>query len=100
MVDTDFLLLPALSGYAERYPERARKLMARNSTLVSGSFGALVQRNADRVLKLSAPFGNSPMKSNMIALSAWPLGNWRDSAAGNGWGSYPFDVNCEPERHH
>ncbi|CAK9782375.1 hypothetical protein CC85DRAFT_310507 [Cutaneotrichosporon oleaginosum] len=94
MVDTDFLLLPALAAYAERYPVRAKDLMARNSTLVPGTFGELVARNADRVLRLARPFAESAVKEHLIDLKAWPFGNWRDSAAGNGWGHYSFDVNC------
>lgn len=95
MVDTDFLLLSALADYAKRYPARARQLMARNSTLVPGSLGSLLRTNADHVLALAAPFAASPVRENLIAFRAWPLGNWRDSAAGNGWGTYSFDVNCE-----
>lgn len=68
--------------------------MARNSTLVPGTFGELVQRNVDRVLRLARPFAESPAKERLISLKAWPFGNWRDSASGNGWGHYPFDVNC------
>ncbi|BEJ02476.1 hypothetical protein CcaverHIS631_0702710 [Cutaneotrichosporon cavernicola] len=94
MVDTDFLLLPALGAYAERYPVRAREFMARNSTLVPGTFRELVQSNADRVLRLAQPFAENPGKERLIAFKAWPFGNWRDSAAGNGWGHYAFDVNC------
>jgi hypothetical protein len=97
MVDTDFLLLPALAAYAAKYPARAKALMARESTLVPGTFGHLVRRNADRVLRLARPFAEHPTKTNLISLKAWPFGNWRDSAAGNGWGHYPFDVNCASE---
>ncbi|GMK59993.1 hypothetical protein CspeluHIS016_0902100 [Cutaneotrichosporon spelunceum] len=94
MIDTDFLLLPALAVYAELHPASARALMSRNSSLVPGTFRELVQRNADRVCRLARPFAEKPGKERLIGFKAWPFGNWRDSAAGNGWGRYPFDVNC------
>lgn len=96
MVDTDFLLLPALAMYAERYPDRVDALLARNSTLVPGIFSELVRKNADHVLSLTQAFAADPVRENLVPIRAGvPVGNWRDSNNGLGWGIYPFDVNCE-----
>lgn len=93
MADTDFLLLPVLADYFLTDAGKARKraFLARKSTLVPGTFEELVRRNAKRVLDLTHDHG----AENLIPIRAYPVGNWRDSHAGLGWGHYPFDLNCE-----
>lgn len=100
MVDTDFLLLPALAMYADRYPDRVDAFLARNSSLVPGIFSELVRKNVDHVLNLTRAFAADPVRQNLVPIRAgFPVGNWRDSNNGLGWGIYPFDVNCESLGH-
>lgn len=96
MVDTDFLLLPILAQYltSKEGSARAEPFLKRQSSLVPGSFESLLLRNIDHVLELTQPFTNNPVKENLIGIRAFPVGNWRDSHAGLGWGTYAFDVNC------
>ena len=45
-------------------------------------------------LERATPFAQSPNVSNLIGLRpGQPVGNWRDSNEGLGYGFYPFDVN-------
>lgn len=94
MVDTDFLLLPTLADYFQQHPDRASSFLQRNSTLVPGTFIELLEANINHVLNLSAAFTANPSVANLVDLRSYPVGDWRDSNAGLGWGHYAFDVNC------
>lgn len=95
MVDTDFLLLPLLAAYATAPQGEGRlgSFLARNSTLVEGTFKHLLEVNAAHVIELSREFAVHPRRDNLVKVRSYPVGNWRDSSPGLGWGSYPFDVN-------
>ncbi|KAL1410563.1 hypothetical protein Q8F55_004576 [Vanrija albida] len=100
MSDTDFLLMPVLSDYFQTQAGRRRMeaFLARNSTLVPGSFDELVNRNREHIVNLTTdfPYSVHGRIGDLVGSRAYPIGNWRDSLAGLGWGNYPFDLNCGP----
>ena len=54
----------------------------------------LLGRNVLYNLARARPFANMPTFKNLIGLRpGQPVGNWRDSNQGLGYGFYPFDVN-------
>ncbi|KAL4751931.1 hypothetical protein BDW72DRAFT_202672 [Aspergillus terricola var. indicus] len=58
------------------------------------TYGELALRNAQRVLRLAAPFVENPVKENLIHLKPNEVvGQWRDSTYGLGGGRIPYDVN-------
>ncbi|KAI9001558.1 hypothetical protein BD414DRAFT_453177 [Trametes punicea] len=91
MIDTDLLLLPAMRHYFLELPQgkgRAEQFLSRNATLQNGTYAEILNRQR------AAPFAQSPNVSNLIGLRpGQPVGNWRDSNEGLGYGFYPFDVN-------
>lgn len=95
MVDTDFLLLPLVAAYATAPQGEGRlgEFLGRNSSLVEGTYKELLETNAGHVIELAREFAVHPRRENLVKVRSYPVGNWRDSAAGLGWGSYPFDVN-------
>ena len=130
MIDTDLLLLPAMSHYFLDLPQgqgRAEQFFAQNATLQNGTYAEIMNRYeytnhfARRAavlvrqhtlilllhmfshpyhrtilynLERATPFAQSPNVSNLIGLRpGQPVGNWRDSNEGLGYGFYPFDVN-------
>uniref|UniRef100_A0A0W0FBH0 Uncharacterized protein n=1 Tax=Moniliophthora roreri TaxID=221103 RepID=A0A0W0FBH0_MONRR len=116
MIDTDLLLLPVLSHYFEDLPQgrgRAQQFLSRNATLQNGTYSNILNRselqfpsvfvqlkrqfhriskyNFDRAL----PFYEAQTYSNLLAFRPGePVGNWRDSNEGTGYGPIPFDVNA------
>ena len=97
MVDTDFLLLPVLADYFLATPQgsgRSSAFLQQDSTLKNGTFAQLLQKNVDHVLNLSRPFAEGPSQGNLVRIRDPVVGNWRDSAAGLGYGIFPFDVNA------
>lgn len=98
MIDTNFELLPALAHYFLDLPSgngRATAFLAKNAQLAKGkTYKQLLQANVDLVMKQSAAFAHSPTADNLIHLKdGVPVGNWRDSNQGIGYGRIPFDVN-------
>ena len=97
MIDTDLLLLPTLAHYFLEIPQganRSASFLARNATLQEGSYSSILQRNIDYVYGRALPFAANSTYSNLLSLRLdQPVGNWRDSNAGLGYGQYPFDVN-------
>ncbi|KAI0833704.1 hypothetical protein BC628DRAFT_1426807 [Trametes gibbosa] len=97
MIDTDLLLLPALSHYFLELPQgagRAAQFLAQNATLQNGTYAELLNRTIAYNLGRATPFALHPTASNLLALRpGQPVGNWRDSNEGLGFGVYPFDVN-------
>jgi hypothetical protein len=97
MLDTDFLLLPVLADYFLTTPQGANRstaFLARSSTLKNGTFQQLLLQNANHVLNLSMPFAMNATQKNLVPIRSPPVGDWRDSNTGLGYGIYPFDVNC------
>ncbi|KAI0073888.1 hypothetical protein K474DRAFT_1648897 [Panus rudis PR-1116 ss-1] len=97
MIDTDLLLLPAISHYFLDLPQgkgRASAFLARNATLQNGTYAEILNRTISYNLERARPFSQNAVYSNLIGLRPdQPVGNWRDSNEGLGYGFYPFDVN-------
>lgn len=92
MLDTDFLLLPALADYFLSTPQGANRstdFLARTSTLKNGTFQQLLNQNVDHVLNLSIPFAMDPTRANLVPIRNPTVGNWRDSNQGLGYGTTP-----------
>lgn len=59
------------------------------------TWGQLAQINADRIMRLAAPFAHVQTKDNLIHLKAGEIvGEWRDSTYGLGGGRIPYNVNA------
>ncbi|RDX43809.1 hypothetical protein OH76DRAFT_1409762 [Lentinus brumalis] len=97
MIDTDLLLLPAMSHYFLDLPQgqgRAEQFLAQPATLQNGTYAEILNRTVFYNLERARPFSQSPNISNLIGLRpGQSVGNWRDSNEGLGFGLYPFDVN-------
>jgi hypothetical protein len=98
MIDTNFELLPALAHYFLDLSSgngRASSFLSKKATLAAGkTYKQLLQANVDLVMKQSAAFAHTPTTENLIHLKEdVPVGNWRDSNPGIGYGRIPFDVN-------
>ncbi|KAI0329281.1 hypothetical protein GY45DRAFT_1416531 [Cubamyces sp. BRFM 1775] len=93
----DLLLLPAMSHYFLELPQgngRAQQFLSQNATLQNGTYAEILNRTIFYNLQRATPFAQSPVFSNLIGLRpGQPVGNWRDSNEGLGFGFYPFDVN-------
>ncbi|KAI3612064.1 lipoprotein [Moniliophthora roreri] len=84
--------------YFEDLPQgrgRAQQFLSRNATLQNGTYSNILNRiskyNFDRAL----PFYEAQTYSNLLAFRPGePVGNWRDSNEGTGYGPIPFDVNA------
>ncbi|OSC99924.1 hypothetical protein PYCCODRAFT_1513135 [Trametes coccinea BRFM310] len=96
-VQPDLLLLPAMGHYFLELPQgsdRAAQFLARNATLQNGTYAEILNRTIHYNLARAMPFARSPTPSRLIGLRPGePVGNWRDSNEGLGYGLYPFDVN-------
>ncbi|KAH8553472.1 hypothetical protein BGW37DRAFT_555536 [Umbelopsis sp. PMI_123] len=98
MIDTNFELLPALAHYFLDLPSgngRAPSFLAKKAVLANGTtYQQLLQKNVELVMTQSAAFAHEPTAKNLIHLKdGVPVGNWRDSNPGIGYGRIPFDVN-------
>lgn len=110
MKDTHFVLLPQLADYLLRYnatsnstnstlslqaSSEARQFLNRSAVLQNGtSYAALLDANIAYVMNSSQAFAANPNATNLARIQAGvPVGNWRDSNQGLGWGVYPYDVS-------
>ncbi|GJE96208.1 hypothetical protein PsYK624_124020 [Phanerochaete sordida] len=97
MIDTDLLLLPAMAHYFLELPQgksRADAFFARNATLQNGTYAEIVARTVQYNYARALPFAQNATYGNLLGLRpGQPVGNWRDSNEGLGYGFYPFDVN-------
>lgn len=101
MIDTDLYVLPTVAHYLLDIPQghnRANEFLSRTATLnnsnVNVSYHDLLARNAAYILGRAVPFAQKPQASNLLHLRpGQPVGNWRDSNQGLGYGQIPFDVN-------
>ncbi|OZJ04898.1 hypothetical protein BZG36_02511 [Bifiguratus adelaidae] len=97
MLDTDYLLLPALAHYFLDLPSGANQssqLLSRQATMQNGTYMDLLLDNVHRVMDSAAPFANNPTASNLVQIRDPNVGDWRDSNIGLAGGKYPFDVNA------
>lgn len=97
MIDDDFLLAPVLARYFAEYPERASAFLARTRTLDGTTYQAAIEKNLDLVLSLATPYANAldpNNPQNLVSLKPTvPVGEWRDSDEGLGFGRYAFNIN-------
>lgn len=98
MIDTDYELLPALAHYFLDLPagkNRSSQFLSTNAALANGTaYQILLQKNVDLVMNQTAAFASSPSVQNLVHLKPeFPVGQWRDSNQGIGYGRIPFDVN-------
>ncbi|KAI1210190.1 carbohydrate-binding module family 52 protein [Annulohypoxylon truncatum] len=101
MIDTDFFLLIAINEYfvhsaigktrRDAFFTRSASVLPENRGL---SYGNLVLATAEKVMRLTADFEQSPVRENLIHLNrGQTVGQWRDSGDGLGGGRIPYDVN-------
>ncbi|KAI0886689.1 carbohydrate-binding module family 52 protein [Annulohypoxylon maeteangense] len=101
MIDTDFFLLIAMNEYfVNSAIGRTRRdiFFARKASVLPGNRGLgyenLILATAEKIMKLTAGFEQSPVKENLIHLNkGQAVGQWRDSGNGLGGGRIPYDVN-------
>ncbi|KAF8161426.1 hypothetical protein B0H34DRAFT_653240 [Crassisporium funariophilum] len=98
----DLLLLPALSHYFLDLPQgqnRSAQFLSKPATLQNGTYGDIIDRSvpiASYNIQRALPFflSATPSPSELLAFRpGQPVGNWRDSNEGTGYGPIPFDVN-------
>ncbi|THU89762.1 hypothetical protein K435DRAFT_728809 [Dendrothele bispora CBS 962.96] len=97
MIDTGLLLFPALAHYFLDLPQgqnRQSQFLARNATLQNGTYAEILERISTYNYARALPFHANQSYNNLLSLRpGQPVGNWRDSNEGLGFGLYPFDVN-------
>lgn len=101
MIDTDLYVLPVVAHYLLDIPQgkgRAQPFLstaaALNNSNTGVSYHDLLARNAIYNLNRAEPFAFDPSVQNLLHLRpGQPVGNWRDSNEGLGYGTIPFDVN-------
>ncbi|TFK45034.1 hypothetical protein BDQ12DRAFT_731010 [Crucibulum laeve] len=97
MIDTDLLLLPAVAHYFLELPQgknRSAGFLERSATLQKGTYAGILERIASYNLARALPFSSSSTFQNLLSFRPdQPVGNWRDSNQGTGYGRTPFDVN-------
>ncbi|PFH50459.1 hypothetical protein AMATHDRAFT_61004 [Amanita thiersii Skay4041] len=90
-------LLPAVSHYFLELPQgkgRSAAFLARNATLQEGTYSEILNRISNYNLGRAIPFFRQQVFTNLLAFRpGQPVGNWRDSNQGTGFGPIPFDVN-------
>jgi len=101
MIDTDLYILPTIAHYFLDIPQgkpRTSSFLSHTSALdnsnINVTYHDLLARNALYNLQRAEPFALHPTASNLLHLRpGQPVGNWRDSNQGLGYGVVPFDVN-------
>ncbi|KAF8637779.1 hypothetical protein AX17_002570 [Amanita inopinata Kibby_2008] len=97
MIDTDVFLLPALSHYFLELPQgkgRSAAFLAKKAILQEGTYGEILNRISNYNFGHALPFYHDPVYSKLLEYRSYsPVGNWRDSLQGTGYGRIPFDVN-------
>ncbi|KAI1636092.1 hypothetical protein F4809DRAFT_650741 [Biscogniauxia mediterranea] len=101
MVDTDFFLLIAMDRYLVKSAtgrNRRNTFMAKHASVLQANEGLtyddLASTTAEKIMRLTSAFEESPVKQNLIALKhGQEVGQWRDSGKGLGGGRIPYDVN-------
>jgi hypothetical protein len=96
MVDDDLLLAPVLVAYLLDSPDgkaRADAFLAQKTSR-GETYAQALAHNLDFVLKRAQPFADKPVAKNLVSLRPGiPVGQWRDSEMGLGYGVFAFDVN-------
>ena len=94
IIDTNYELLPTLTHYFLDLPSangRETAFLANNASLADGmSYQDLLQKNVDLVMNQSSYLPQDLTADNLIHLKEnIPIGNWRDSNPGIGYGRIP-----------
>ena len=90
MVDDDFMLAPIVAYYLLETEEGAGRRAA-----FLEQHGEALKRNLALVLARARPYAAEPTVANLIhTKDDLPVGNWRDSEEGLGYGRIPYDVNA------
>lgn len=104
MIDSDYYLPILMNKYfiddpvgrSRTVPFLNTSAGAFNSSNGDLTYGDMSVINADRIMRLAAPFAghNNQTESNLVHLKAGQIvGQWRDSTYGIGGGRIPYDVN-------
>lgn len=104
MIDTDYFLPVLMQRYFLKSSTgmlRSEAFLARPGGKVNPhnenlTYGDLSRLNAERIMKLAAPFAapGNQTRENLIHLKDGTIvGQWRDSRYGSGGGRIPYDVN-------
>jgi hypothetical protein len=97
MIDIDLYLLPDMAHYFLELPQgqnRSAQFLGKNATLQNGTYAEILARTIDYNLQRALPFFTEPVYSNLLSFRpGQPVGEWRDSNQGTGYGPIPFDVN-------
>jgi SSS family transporter len=90
MIDDDFMLAPIVAYYLLETEAGT----ARRAGFLDRHRDAL-KRNLALVLERARPYAGDPKVANLIhTRDDLPVGNWRDSQEGLGYGRIPYDVNA------
>ncbi|CAE6497975.1 unnamed protein product, partial [Rhizoctonia solani] len=100
MKDTHYLVLPQLLIWAlyngtidnttiNRFLDTRARLQP------NYTYRALLDKNVQYIMNTSQAFAHDPANYRNLARinQGIPVGNWRDSNAGTGWGIYPVDIS-------
>ena len=94
MIDDDFILAPVLAEYFADYPASFDGFMARMRTSDNKTYQEAIEANLQLVLDRATPYMSGASPDNLVALkSGVPVGEWRDSTEGLGYGRVAFNVN-------
>ncbi|KAK0524727.1 hypothetical protein OC835_005840 [Tilletia horrida] len=87
--------LPDFNTTATNSSTFALSFLNRNSTLQNATtYMQLLEANINYILNITAPFVQNQTYANLVANEAGiPVGNWRDSNQGLGYGDRAYDVN-------
>ncbi|CAJ0951933.1 unnamed protein product, partial [Mesorhabditis belari] len=96
MMDTNFQLLPLLASYfldETTGKDRATAFLANQKG--SQTYQMLLEKNVNLVLGHAKKFADDPSTfANLVQIKQdQPVGNWRDSDTGLGYGRFPYDIN-------
>ncbi|KDN37170.1 hypothetical protein RSAG8_10302, partial [Rhizoctonia solani AG-8 WAC10335] len=103
MKDTHYLVLPQLLTWAIAYLYNGTIdnttinpfLDTRARLQPNYTYRALLDKNVQYIMNTSQAFAHDPANYRNLARinQGIPVGNWRDSNAGTGWGIYPVDIS-------
>ncbi|KAF9477873.1 hypothetical protein BDN70DRAFT_933848 [Pholiota conissans] len=82
--------------YDYKGQNRSLQFLAKQATLQNGTYLDIINRVASYNINRAMPFflASPPTPSQLLAFRpGQPVGNWRDSNQGTGYGPIPFDVN-------
>jgi hypothetical protein len=96
MVDDNFMLAPVIAHYLLDHPGgmKRRQMFLSKRDQCGRSYQELLIRNLEFVVESSKQFAKEPGIQHLIALKDnYPVGEWRDSHEGLGWGRIAYNVN-------